>query len=227
MQLKRGRPTWMDEVDGLLTGTGCVITGGEALRTERGNEVIEVSCLSHTLRCVRENITLGRRAGGTRRHVTAPDGFVREQTLRRARLLPGDPNRGMQVEVGLARRLRMVRNKSTARRMLFALSQGGEDRTTEWEDIGHTAIRDGLAYATLSLGHDATWRLGELRLKGRRLPEIALAAMAGREVSAVMEVALVADQIVERARNGPEGIVIRCVKQTEAYTGVWRDLGGE
>lgn len=220
-------PEWMSAARTMLDGTGCRITG-HATRTADAERVeLEVDCLSDTLRPGVETLVLARGRGGRRWRVTAPDGFIADQRERHSRLRPEDGNRGMMVDVVLARRLRQVANRSTARRALFALSQGAEIRKTEWEDVSHTAVRNGVAFATMALAADTTWRLNELRIKGRNLPETALAAMADRSLRDMVEIPILEGLVVRRARNGSEGLVATCVLETEPYTEVWRDLGGE
>lgn len=133
----------------------------------------------------------------------------------------------MTVDTLFASRLRGVPDKAVARRLLFALSQCQEYRTTMVSDVSHTAIRDGQILATLTLGNDVTWRMGEIRIKGRGLPQSILPSMAGRRVGEVVDLSAVRDRVIRSVRSGADGLVIRCENAMEPYGRVWRDLGGE
>ena len=220
-------PAWRVGVREMLEGTGCEIDRHVSSANGPQGRTVAVTCLTATLRPGRENLTLARRAGNGRWYIVSPEEFVRGQRLRQERVRPNESDRGLLVDAVLARRLRAIPNRSTARRQLFALSQGAEAKVTEWSDIQHTAVRDGMIYATLTLGAEVSWRNGELRIKGRQLPETTMAALGGRHVSTIADIRMLDGIIMERARNGPDGIIARCVCVTERYADVWRDLGGE
>lgn len=217
----------LDTLRRYLRGTGCHVDSTRIRRSEGRRYDVTVDCLSHALKDDTVDVVITPAGSSGQWCVIGPRDFPREQRARRQRHDPASDDRGMTVDALFAARLRGVPDKAVARRLLFALSQCQEYRMTTLADVSHTAIRDGLILATLALGNDVTWRMGEIRIKGRSLPQSILLSMPGHRVAEVVDLPAVRDRVIRSVRSGAEGIVIRCENAMERYGRVWRDLGGE
>ena len=220
-------PGWDERLAPALRGTGCLVDADSVARSDGGVIRITVSSLTASLRDGTTELTLGWDDPGRRWRIVEPRDFARDQRIRRGRVDETAADRGVRVDRIFADRLRAIPDRTVSRRALFALSQCQERRNTLIANVSHTAIRDGIAFATVDLSREVTWRLGEIRIRERRLPETLMPLLKGRTVRDIVDLPGLGAAVVHGVRSTPEGIVVRCAAETERYGDVWRDLGGE
>lgn len=158
-------------------------------------------------------------------HVKDRDAYVKEQRARRKRL--ESSGQGLLVDRVLARVLADKENKAPVRRAIFALSQGAEQRRTDWPEIRNAKPVDGRIIARVDLGNGIRWCDGEIVLKGRNLPETVIGALAGRPVSDVVDMTALEGAVIRSARNTARGLVMQAELSAEPYEELWIRIGGD